>query len=70
MYPDTCLFGDILSLIKNTIDKDKVLDPKDIRFKSKAGHDRLCPLRIKGSSLVGSTMHLVLPVTFLQQKYP
>ena len=46
-YPDTCLFPDILALIRNDIPDDCLLDPRSIRFKQKSfclAHNQECRL--------------------------
>ena len=47
LYPDTCIFNDVMDLIQNKVPEDKLLKPSEIKFKEKAfcmTHGRECKI--------------------------
>ena len=36
LYPDTCIFNDVMELIQNKVPEDRLLKPSEIKFKEKA----------------------------------
>ena len=56
LYPDTCIFNDVMELIQNKVPEDRLLKPSEIKFKEKAfcmTHGRECNIPLcKGTRLV------------------
>ena len=53
LYPDCCIFQDVTELIHNDIPTDRLLSPKEIRFRSTAwcvAHERNCKIPLNKKS--------------------
>ena len=66
LYPDTCIFNDVMDLIQNKVPEDKLLKPSEIKFKESILHDPWTGMQ--NSTLqrdtfgLGSSMYFVFPV--------